>query len=76
MLKFIQLVREAQRIVELDIAWDMKYNLIFSDEISGRLLTLYHFDWYDPDTSYEEDIRHFVDAAAEIADQFEKVVNY
>ena len=38
------------------LSWEEKYHLIFSDEISMKV----SFDWYDPDTSYEDDVVAFM----------------
>lgn len=46
------------------VDWELKYALIFSENGSQRVISALqdiniHFDWYDPDTSYEEDVRSF-----------------
>jgi len=48
----------AKRIVASDLEWSNKYDMIFSEDISG----LFSLDYYDPDTSYEEDIMAFMRA--------------
>lgn len=40
--------------------WKIIYDEIFSKHICHRALELYKFEWYDPDTSYEEDVRAFM----------------
>jgi hypothetical protein len=62
---------KAKRIFESDLDWDKKYDLIFSDDISKRVYHL--FDWYDPDTSYEEDVTYFMRAFEEYIDEQKKL---
>lgn len=63
--------KKAKRIFESDLDWDKKYDLIFSDDISKRVYHL--FDWYDPDTSYEEDVTYFMRAFEEYIDEQKKL---
>ena len=51
-----EIYKEAKEIFESSISWKAKYDLIFSDRISKKV----SFDWYDPDTSYEEDVTYFM----------------
>lgn len=55
---YIDIYEEAQHIVLSDIEWNVKYDRIFSDDISNKVSHL--FDWYDPDTSYEDDVTAFM----------------
>jgi hypothetical protein len=50
--------REAKEIYDSSISWEAKYDLIFSERISRKV----SFSWYDPDTSYEEDLTEFMRA--------------
>lgn len=46
------------------LSWEVKYDLIFSPHCSQKFWGLAHgFDWYDPDSSYEEDVSAFFYAA-------------
>jgi hypothetical protein len=49
--------KDAKEIFESSISWEAKYDLIFSDNISKKV----SFCWYDPDTSYEEDVTYFME---------------
>ena len=51
----------AQRVVTSDLEWQDKYDMIFSDGISS----MFSLDYYDPDTSYEEDVMAFMNALDE-----------
>jgi hypothetical protein len=53
--------REANSIYESKLSDEAKYDLIFSKKISQKV----PFSWYDPDTSYEEDVRCFMNAFRE-----------
>jgi len=55
--EIIDLYQQAKKIFDADINWELKYNLIFSPDISRKVAG--RFDWYDPDTSYEEDVFYF-----------------
>ena len=33
--------------------WDIKYNMIFSEEMAHKII----FDWNDPDMDYEDDVK-------------------
>jgi hypothetical protein len=52
-----QVYKDAKEIFESSISWEAKYDLIFSDNISQKV----SFRWYDPDTSYEEDVTYFME---------------
>ena len=54
--------------------WDGKFDLIFSDHISIKILAFSRkhgvtLDWYDPDTSYEEDVMAFYNAVISVRDE-------
>ena len=65
--EFIELAREAQRICDSDDSWEDKYFRIFSASLSGKLQKVHRFQWTDPGTSYEADVRAFCQAATEQA---------
>ena len=43
--------------------WESIYNKIFSKKISKMVHKMVQLDYYDPDTSYREDVTAFVNAA-------------
>ena len=65
---YLALVADATAILNSEASWEMKFNLIFSDELSSRANALFKLDYYDPDTSYEEDLTAWVRAAEEKAE--------
>jgi len=57
---------KAEGIVASDMSWEAKYDLIFSPEISQKVCELARgFDYYDPDTTYEEDAMAFFNSFKE-----------
>lgn len=62
-------------IAESAASWETKYALIFSATMSRRVWGLDSgFDYYDPDTTYEADVRAFVDALQERVVELEKIL--
>lgn len=58
-----ELYYKAKEIVDSDISWEAKYDMIFSEDISQQFFKLASsFTYYDPDTSYEEDVMAFYNA--------------
>ncbi len=72
--EFVTLAREVLRICETDASWETKYDLVFSKELAGRLRDLCHIEYYDPDTTYREDVLAFCRAVNEKADDMEKAL--
>jgi len=57
-----------------DLSWEEKYDLILSDKISVRVNHL--FDYYDPDTTYEEDVCAFMNGFREYVENRNKLSKY
>lgn len=51
-----KIYQRAKKIVASDLEWEDKYDMIFSDDVSKKV----RFDYYDPDTSYQEDVEAFM----------------
>jgi hypothetical protein len=74
MKSFIQTAAAAKKIMESDVDWETKYGLIFGDiSMSIRQLKII-LNYYDPDTSYEDDVRAYYCAIEEKADEFRKIL--
>lgn len=59
----VERIDEIIRIYKLDIDWEAKYDRIFDIVKDLRDAGhLYHLSYYDPDTSYEEDVTAVVNA--------------
>jgi hypothetical protein len=54
--KLLKIHQKAKRIVDSDLEWDDKFDKIFSRKIARKV----KFEWYDPDTSYQEDVEAFM----------------
>lgn len=69
--EFLALVALAKNIVETDsLMWEEKYEAVFSSRISKRIQVLgFSPDYYDPDTTYEEDVTAYVNAIGAKADE-------
>lgn len=55
----------AYNIVNMSLDWHAKYVMIFSEKISQRVSTMIDLDYYDPDMSYEDDIKAYMAAFRE-----------
>jgi hypothetical protein len=72
---FVELTDQAILIRDSEASWETKYDLIFSDQISVAIRnTGVSFSYYDPDSSYEEDVRVFVSSVADKALELKKVL--
>lgn len=76
--ELINLNEKVQRLITEDINWEIKYDLIFSENVSKKVFNLMkelniRFDYYDPDTSYEEDALAFSNALNEKVEELKKV---
>lgn len=54
----LDLYNRAKRIIASDLEWEDKYDMIFSNEISKK----FSLDYWDPDSSYEDDVMAFMSA--------------
>lgn len=72
--EFIRLAHKAQAIADSLASWKTKYESIFSDEISGAIRkTKIPIIYYYPDSTYEDDVRTFVRAVMDKAEDLEKL---
>lgn len=63
-----QLMQRMDDLIASDYDWARKYSSVFSDTLSGRLFELMpdlSSNYYDPDTTYEADVRAFQSAVHE-----------
>jgi len=69
--RFIELAGFAQLVRDNpNLSWEVKYDIVFSDSVHGEIKKLFpHFDWYDPDASYSDDVRAYVDALVSRAEE-------
>lgn len=65
--KLKTILQVCDEIQDSHLTAEEKYDLIFSEQVSRQVFMLCRemgrpLDYYDPDTTYEEDIRAFVSA--------------
>lgn len=70
--EYLKLVDEVVKVAQSEATWEVKYALVFSDRLSGRLHELLPLDWNDPDMDYEDDVRLYVDTLREQAAEVRK----
>lgn len=73
-VRYLALAGEVFRIADSSATAETKYDLIFSNELSCSLADLFKLDYYDPDTSYEDDIAAYVGALREKCDDLRRVI--
>lgn len=60
--------RQNSRYDEDSGVWAQLYDVVFSENVSKKIFKRFKFDYYDPDTSYREDVCAFIDAFNEYAE--------
>ncbi len=75
LVEFIRLAEYAIQVAESKADWEVKYNVIFSEDVSKRLLELSDFDWCDPDGSYEADVTAFIEALGDHLAEIRKIAS-
>ena len=73
-MRYLRLAEEVFQIAESEVPAKTKYKLIFSKDLSQSLGQLFPLDYYDPDTSYEDDIQAYVTALHEQCAEFRQIV--
>ena len=58
--KIKEVYQNALEIYTSGLTWEVKYDLIFSSEVSQHVNEF--LDYYDPDSGYDDDVRAFMDA--------------
>lgn len=60
------------RHAEKEDAWRALFNFVFTQERSGVVCNIVpEFDWYDPDTTYQEDVCAFIRAYNHLIEEIE-----
>lgn len=67
----VAIYERAKKIAACDLSWKEKYDMIFSKEISQKL----DFDYYDPDSDYDDDVLAFMNAFHEYMTKQEIIKN-
>ena len=71
--RYLVLSDQVFQIAESDVSAETKYDLIFSEDLSRALGQIFGLDYYDPDTSYEEDVGAYVAALREKCTELRKI---
>ena len=71
---YLRLAEEVFMVAKSEVPAKTKYELIFSDELCRSLDQLFPLDYYDPDTSYEDDIAAYVTALHEKCAEFRQIL--
>ena len=72
--RFIKAAKRAIKIADSGISGELKFKLIFSENVSQEIFASgIPLDWQDPDTSYEEDVRAFVNAVEARLTEIERI---
>jgi hypothetical protein len=72
--RYLALADQVFQIAESAASAETKYDLIFSGELSSSLGQLFSLDYYDPDTSYEDDVAAYVTALHAKCSEFRQIV--
>ncbi|NIV34544.1 MAG: hypothetical protein GWN58_35315 [Anaerolineae bacterium] len=72
--QFVKLSEMAERVLNCDAEWEVKYDVIFGQIAPQVGDTGIVFDWLDMDTTYEEDATNYVEAFLETAKEYQKVL--
>ena len=63
MEELLKLHDKAKEIVQSNLSWEAKYDIIFSEVLAKRVYEIARgFSYYDPDSSYEADVMAFYNA--------------
>lgn len=63
MEELLELHDKAKEIVQSNLSWEAKYDLIFSEKLSKCVFKIARgFEYYDPDSSYKDDVMAFYNA--------------
>ena len=73
--RYLALADQVFQIADSDAAPEIKYELIFSEYLNRTLSQIFRLDYYDPDTSCEEDVQAYVSALRDKCAELRKVVS-
>lgn len=73
--EIVDLIEQANKIYNSTADWEIKYDLIFDLGIWQKIREAgFSFDYYDPDTSYEEDVQAYLSALNEFKEKLGNVL--
>jgi hypothetical protein len=74
-LQLLSDIEEIEKIIDSDCDWEYKYDRVFGYTKNIRVLLdelNILFDYYDPDTSYEEDVMAYIRALRSVKENLIK----
>ena len=71
--EFVRLSKVAGRIIEADVSWETKYDMVFALKVMRK--TGIYVDYYDPDADYQDDVMAYYLAISERAYELQKVID-
>ena len=71
--RYLAIADQVFQIADSEAAAEIKYELIFSEDLNRALSQIFRLDYYDPDTSYEEDVQAYVSALREKCAKLRKI---
>ena len=72
--RYLSIADQVFQIAASDVSAETKYAQIFSEDGSRALEHIFQLDYYDPDTSYEEDVNAYVVALRAKCAELRKIV--
>jgi hypothetical protein len=69
-MNLLSQIRVAEAIFKSEKTWEEKYDQIFRMGIWQNIRETHSFDWYDPDTSCEEDVTCYINALISFREEY------
>ena len=67
----LEIFEMMEAIIDSDLDWEQKYDLIFSEDISISISKLNLLqDYYDPDSSYKDDVLAYYNAVKDCVERY------
>ncbi len=73
LLEFLTLSQYAITVADSDASWETKFNIIFSDDVSAKLIRMIQLEWCDPDESWQDDVMAFIEALRDKRSELEGI---
>lgn len=72
--RYLALADQVFQVAASDASAETKYDLVFSEDLSRAMAKIFILDFYDPDTTYEEDLVAYVSALRNKCHDLRKVL--
>lgn len=78
LLDMYSLTTYIENVAKSDVSPRLKYDLIFTNNVSSKVHEMVDlrgtYGYYDPSTTYEEDVAAFASAVAKLREDLEKIL--